>query len=198
MIRTLIKNWWLLALRSLLAALFSVAAFLMLSVAETYTLQEFATKGITVLFGIMAAAAGVFTVLAGIWRSREGKSWLLVLDGLCLCAVGVILILSHRITFSMVVLAIVGLAMIIGLLELGAARLVRRHVPDEWFLICAGIASFAFGLAFLIVRPEQAASSLIWLGSYSGFSAICMAGLALRLRNLRSSVHKLAGGSSNG
>lgn len=198
MIRTLIKNWWLLALRSLLAALFSVAAFLMLSTAESYTLQEFATKGITVLFGIMAAAAGVFTVLAGIWRSREGKSWLLVLDGLCICAVGVLLILSQSITFSMVVSALVALAMIIGVLELAAARLVRRHMPDEWFLICAGIASLAFGLTFLVVRPDQAASTLIWLGSYSGFSAICMAGLALRLRNMRASVHKLASNSGHG
>jgi uncharacterized membrane protein HdeD (DUF308 family) len=198
MIRTLIKNWWLLALRSLLAAIFSVAAFLMRSTAESYTLQEFATKGITVLFGIMATAAGVCTVLAAIWRSREGKSWLLMLDGLCISAVGVLLILSHSISFSTVVLAIVALAMIIGVVELAAARLVRRHVPDEWFLVCAGIGSLAFGLAFFMVRPQEAASALVWLGSYSGFSAICMAGLALRFRNMRASVHKLAGGSSHG
>jgi uncharacterized membrane protein HdeD (DUF308 family) len=192
MIKTLIKNWWLLALRGALAALFSVMAFLMVNSAETFTLREFATKGMTVLLGLLAFAEGVCTIAAGVWSLRDGESWLLALDGLCVSAAGVVLVWSHQITFSAVTLLLVALAITIGLAELGTARLLRRHVPDEWFLIFAGLSSLAFGLAFLVIRPEGAGSILIWLGLYSGFSAVCMVGLALRLRNLRASIHKLA------
>jgi len=192
MIKTLIKNWWLLALRGVLAALFSVMAFLMRSSAETFTLHQFATKGMTVFLGLLPLGAGACTIAAGMWSLREDKSWFLALDGLCVSAAGMLLIWSNRITFSMAAYTLVGLAIVIGGVELGASRVLRRHVRDEWFLVSAGLASLAFGLAFLMIRPENAGSILVWLGLYSGFSAICIFGLALRLRAFRASVHKLA------
>jgi uncharacterized membrane protein HdeD (DUF308 family) len=92
----------------------------------------------------------------------------------------------------MVTHLLVILAMAIGVLELSAARTLRRHVPDEWFLGLAGLASAGFAVAFLWINPEEAGRNVIWLGVYSGFSAICMLGLALRLRNLRASIHRMA------
>jgi uncharacterized membrane protein HdeD (DUF308 family) len=197
MIKTLIKNWWLLALRGVLAALFSLMAFLMVSSAATFTLREFATKGMTVFLGLLALAAGVCTIVAGVWSLRAGKSWLLAVDGLCVSAAGVVLVWSDRIVFSAVAFALVALAIMIGIVELGAARSLRRHVSDEWFLVYAGSASLAFGFAFLVIRPGGAGSILIWLGLYAGFSAVCMLGLALRLRSLRASIHELARNASH-
>lgn len=174
MIQTLIKNWWLLAVRGILAALFSVTSFLMLSSAESLTLREFATKGMIVFLGILAVAAGACTVAAGIWSSTSGKWQLLVLDGLAIGAAGFIFILSNSITFRMVTYLLVLLAMTIGVMELASARMLRRHVPDEWFLGLAGAASVAFVLAFFWIKPAGAASAFMWLGFYSGFSAACM------------------------
>jgi len=191
-IQTLIKNWWLLALRGVLAAVFSVMAFLMRSSAESITLREFATKGMVVFLGILAVAAGTCTIAAGIWSSTKNKWWLLFLDGLAIVAVGLILILSSRITLRTVTHLLVILAVIIGVGELLTARTLRRHVSDEWFLVLAGAASIGFAVAFLWFKPEEAARSLIWLGTYSAFNAICMLGLALRLRGLRASIHKIA------
>ena len=179
-------------MRGVLAALFSVMAFLMRSSAETFTLHQFATKGMTVFLGLLALGAGACTIAAGMWSLREDKSWFLALDGLCVSAAGMLLIWSNRITFSMAAYTLVGLAIVIGGVELGASRVLRRHVRDEWFLVSVGLASLAFGLAFLMIRPENAGSILVWLGLYSGFSAICIFGLALRLRAFRASVHKLA------
>jgi uncharacterized membrane protein HdeD (DUF308 family) len=196
MIKTLTNNWWLLALRGVLAALFSVVAFLMVSSAETFTLREFATKGMTVFLGLLALSAGVCTIAAGVWSFREGKAWLVAVDGLCVGAAGVVLVWSNRIVFSAVAFALVALAIMIGIVELGVARLLRHHVSDEWFLVYAGSASLAFGFAFLLIRPGGAGSILIWLGLYSGFSSVCMLGLALRLRSLRASVHELARNAS--
>ncbi|HEV3040335.1 MAG TPA: hypothetical protein VHA33_21405 [Candidatus Angelobacter sp.] len=69
----------------------------------------------------------------------------------------------------------------------------HRHLHlDEWFLGLAGVASIAFVVAFLLVRTAEAGATFIWLSCYSGFSAICMLGLALRLRGLRASIHRMA------
>lgn len=197
MIQTLIKNWWLFALRSVLAAVFSVITFLMQSSAESLTLREFATRGLIVFLGMLAVAAGACTIAAGVWTSTKGKWWLLVLDGLAISAAGLLLILSNSISFRVVTYLLVILAMAIGIVELASARMLRRHVSDEWFLGLAGAVSIVFVLAFLWFKPEEPGSGFLWLGSYSGFSAACTLGLALRLRSLLKAVHRMASSASH-
>jgi uncharacterized membrane protein HdeD (DUF308 family) len=192
MLQTLIRNWWLLALRGLLAAVFSGMTFLMQSSAGSLTLGEFAQKGMVVFLGILALAAGACTIAAGIWSSTRNKWWLLVLDGLAVSAAGFVLILSDRISFSLTTDLLVALALVIGLVEVATARTLRRHVRDEWFLVLAGAASIGFALAFLWIKQDEAAQVFLWLGVYSAFSAICLLGFALRLRALRRTIHKIA------
>jgi len=63
-------------------------------------------------------------------------------------------------------------------------------VADEWFLGLAGAASVGFALAFLafgfrwIEMQPRPHADFLWFGSYFGFSALCMVGLALRLHSL--------------
>lgn len=196
MIETLIRNWWLLALRGVLAAVFSVITFIMRSSVETFTLREFATKGTVIFLGMLALVAGACTIAAGIWTATRHKWWLLVVDGFAVSGVGLILILSDRITFNLVANLLVALAMAVGVSELITARTLRHHVPDEWFLVLAGAASVGFALAYLWIKPEVA-TAFNWLTAYTAFSAICMAALALRLRNLRRTIHRIAQSASN-
>lgn len=186
MIQTLIKNWWLLALCGVLDAIISVMYLIM------QDLPFHAWKGTVVFLGKLALAAGACTIAAGIWRSAKGKCWLLVLNGLALGALGLInnWVFGLRISFRTIALLIVVMAMSIGILQLVTARILRRqrHVADEWFFGVAGVASVGFALAFLAfvfrwikLDPGSPAQTLLWLGSYFGFSAICMLGLALRL-----------------
>lgn len=197
MIQTLIRNWWLLLLRGCLALVFSAMTFLMQSSAETFTLREFAMKGMVVFLGMLALIAGACTVAAGIWRASEGKWWLLMLDGIFVSSAGLLLILANRFSFWTVTQAVVVLAAATGILELATARSLRRHVPDEWFLALAGVVSLGFSLVFLLLKIEDAGRMFMWLGSYSGFGALCMLALALRLRRLRTSVHTLAQSASH-
>jgi uncharacterized membrane protein HdeD (DUF308 family) len=191
MIQTLIKNWWLLGLRALLAMVFSVMAFMMQSSAEDFTLRDFALKGMVVFLGMLAVTAGVCTVAAGIWRASAGKWWLLVVDGVIVSTAGFVLILARNFSFRELMYVVVALAAAIGVVEIAAARALRRHLRDEWLLDLAGMVSVAFALAFLVIKLK-AGPMFIWLGSYSGFSAICMLALALRLRGLRVSIHNMA------
>ncbi len=192
MIQTLIKNWWLLALCGVLDAIISVIFLVMHDTDGTLTFH--AWNGMVVFLGKLALAAEACTIAAGIWRSTKGKCWLLVLNGLALSALGVIFnnLTHYRISFRTVALLLVVMAMSIGILELVTARTLRRqrHVANEWFLGLTGAASVGFALAFFAlgfrwIKLEPGShSDLLWIGSYFGFSAICMLGLALRLHSL--------------
>src|SRR5215469_102180 len=163
MIETLIKNWWLLFLRGFLALLFSVTVFLMRSSAESFTLREFAMKGTVVFLGILALIAGGCTAAAGIWMASSGKWWLLLLDGIALSSAGLLLILADRFSFQTVIHAVVVLASAVGLVELGAAVSLRRHISDEWFLVLAGLASLGFAVLFLVRKVEDPQAMFLWL-----------------------------------
>ena len=192
MIQTLIKNWWILALCGVLDAIISLMYLNLWDTDGPLTLQ--AWKGTVVFLGKLALAAGAFRIAAGIWRSANGKCWLLVLNGVALSALGVIQygFVRFPIKFLTVALLIVLMAMSIAILELRVARTVRsRRIADGWFLVSAGVVSVGFALFFLVlgfggIRIEPGSHlELFWLGSYFGFSAICMLGLALRLNSQR-------------
>jgi uncharacterized membrane protein HdeD (DUF308 family) len=91
MIQTLIKNWWLLALCGVLDAIYSVMNFFMQRPDGSLTLRTFVNnRGTLVYMGMLALAAGACIIAAGIWSSRKGKSWLLVLNGLACSTLGLI------------------------------------------------------------------------------------------------------------
>jgi hypothetical protein len=91
------------------------------------------------------------------------------------------------------------MAMSIGLYELATARTLRGHLIDDWLLGAAGVVSVGFAVAFLafVLRwikldPSPSAQTFYWLGSYFGFTAICMVGLAPRLNGLRVHIDRMS------
>ena len=191
MTQSLVKGWWLLALCGVLDALFAVMIFLMASPDGSSNLRIFMhSRNVIIPLGAFSLAAGICTIAASVWSSRKDNSWLLALNGLACSALGLLLTLGEAgsITFRTIALVIVIMAMSIGLYELASARTLRRHPIDEWLLGAAGVVSIGFAVAFLgfVLRwikldPSPSAQTFDWLGSYFGFTAICMVGLALRL-----------------
>jgi uncharacterized membrane protein HdeD (DUF308 family) len=190
LIQTLTQNWRLLALCGVLNAIISFLYLIMGSAEGPLSFRSW--NSAVALLGKLALAAGACMIAAGTWRSRKGKSWLLVLNGVALCALGLIQygLVRFRISFLTVALLIILMAMSTGILELILARILRRqgHAADRWFLVLTGAASigfaltfFALGVRWIEIEPGSH-SDVLWLGSYFGFSAICIAGLALRLR----------------
>jgi uncharacterized membrane protein HdeD (DUF308 family) len=187
-VQTFIKGWWLLILCSVLNAILSFLLFLALSPDGSPILRAFVYgRRAAEQFGLLALAAGLCTVAAGIWNLRRSDSWLLVLNGLVCSALGWLVRSNRPVTFRTVALLIAVMAVSIGIYELAAARTLRRGVrADKWFLSVAGVVSIGFAVAFLafVLRwlkldPSPSAQTFHWLGSYFGFSAICMLVLAL-------------------
>ena len=199
MIQTLIKNWWLLALCGVLDATLALMNLSMQGPDGSLTLRIFLPWSTAMLMCRFALAAGACTIAAGIWSSRKGRSWLLVLNGLAFSAYGLLPILwTGPLSFRLFACLLVVMAMSIGILELVTARTLQRqhHVADGWFLGLAGAASVGFALAFFALgfrwirlEPGPYWRGFLWLASYFGFSAICMLGLALRLHSLGPSQH---------
>jgi uncharacterized membrane protein HdeD (DUF308 family) len=190
MTQSLVKSWWLLALCGVLDALFAVQIVLMGSRDGSRILHTFIHNEAAILqLGLLALAAGICTIAASVWGSRKDTSWLLVLNGVACSSLGILVTLgaTRRITFPTIALVIVIMAMSIGLYELATARRLRGHRMGEWLLGVAGVVSVGFAVVFLgfVLRwikldSSPSAQTFNWLGSYFGFTAICMVGLALR------------------
>jgi hypothetical protein len=187
--QTLTKNRWLLGLCGVLTAIISVTYFIMYEVSPNI----YKWDGMVVSLHSLTLAAGACIIAAGIWRSAKGKSWLLVLNGLVLCAWGLLgLFWSGPLSFNLFALLLVVMATSFGILALATARTLRGRPTDKWFFALAGATSIGFALAFLALaghwiqleRRLFHPSAFLWLCVYFGFSAICMLGLALRLQSL--------------
>jgi uncharacterized membrane protein HdeD (DUF308 family) len=182
----LFKSWWLLAWCGVLNAI--ISALYLMDRNRSGALTLHAWRGTVILLGELTLAAGICTIAAGVWSSRKGKSWLLMLNGVACSVLGAILAFwAGPLAFRTIALLIVVMAISIGIYELRTAR-TSRLVADEWLLGAAGVASFSFAFAFLAfvfrwmkLEPGSPAQSWHWLGSYFGFSAICMLLLVVRL-----------------
>jgi uncharacterized membrane protein HdeD (DUF308 family) len=152
-------------------------------------IAAFAWTGITLVVLIALFAAylfidGVFATIAG----ARGRSWLLLVEGLAGIVAGVLVILWPQLSALVLVLLVAAWAILTGLLELGAAYMLRRVVRNEWLLVLGGIVSIVFGV-LLAANPRAGLVTIVWLfGAYMlVFGAFAFA-LALRLRSTRATL----------
>ena len=189
MIQTLVKNWWLLALCGSLQLAISTIYAIMERTGGPVLSQSWI--GTVELVGKLAIAAGLCTIAAALWRSRNGRSWGLALNGVALAALGFIQyrLTRFQISIGTVAALIIVMAVSMGLVELKIARDFRRrsHVGDGWFFGLAGIVSVslvlpsvALALRWVALQPGSRLD-LMWLASYFGVAAVSMMALAARL-----------------
>ena len=182
MLRIMIDNWWLLALRAIFALLFAGAVFFVDGANLPLLLRVFAHASTVVLFGLLAFGTGVFTLGGALRRSSRGHDrGLLLTDGLGTCAAGAIAVAIPSLTLVHLAWVIGYWAVFVGVCQMLMAHKIRRHLHDEWFLVLAGVVSLGFGVFMLLGRVVDDHTVLVWLGSYALFSAITMSGLAYRL-----------------
>jgi hypothetical protein len=186
-------TWWLLALCGVLHAIFSGMILFMQDPEGSVTLRTGVYGNTPAHLGVLAVGAGLITIAAGIWSFRDRKAWpvgLVVLNGLGCSTLGLNLYAPEIVFgfgFQPIALLIVLMALSIGIFELVSARTLLRHAAEEWILGAAGVSSLGFACAYLafaygwIQLEPRPLADFLWLGSYFGFSAICMLWLALQL-----------------
>jgi uncharacterized membrane protein HdeD (DUF308 family) len=174
-VHTFKLNWWLLALRGLVAVLFGVLAF-MWPGATLITLVW--------LFGAFALVNGILSlVLAAKTPKGYPKVGSLILGGLLGILAGLLAFVMPGITALGLLILIAAWAIVTGIMELAAAIRLRKIITNEWLLILAAIASVAFGV-ILLFQPAAGALALIWLiAAWAIISGVLFMILAFRMRN---------------
>jgi uncharacterized membrane protein HdeD (DUF308 family) len=175
MTTTLARNWWMLALRGVIAILFGIVAFIW---------PGLTLLSLVLLFGAYAFLDGVFSLIAA-WRGRETNDrwWALLLEGILGIAAGVIAFGWPDAAAVGLLYVIAAWAILTGLLEIVAAIRLREEIDNEWLLGLTGVASIIFGL-LLAIWPGAGLLTLTWIiGGYAIAFGVLMLLLAFRLRN---------------
>ncbi|HET7010047.1 MAG TPA: HdeD family acid-resistance protein [Anaerolineales bacterium] len=174
---TLARNWWLFAIRGVLAILFGVLALLWPAITLVV---------LVLMFGAYVIADGVLAIASGLRnRKSEPRWWTLVLEGLAGIALGVVTFLWPETTAVVLVYLIAAWAVVTGVLETVEAIRLRKEIRGEGWLALGGILSVVFGL-LLVLFPGAGAISVVWLiGAYAIVFGIVVIVLAFRLRRWR-------------
>jgi uncharacterized membrane protein HdeD (DUF308 family) len=174
MLAMLARNWWVFALRGLLAIIFGVLAFIW----PGLTLLT-----LVLLFGVYALVDGVFAVVSGIASyGRNERWWAVLLGGVAGIVIGLLTFFWPGTTALALLYFIAAWALVTGILQIVAAIQLRRVITNEWMMILNGIASIIFSV-LLFIFPGAGALSLLWLiGAYAIVFGILLIILAFRLR----------------
>jgi uncharacterized membrane protein HdeD (DUF308 family) len=175
MLLVLARNWWMLALRGLVAVLFGLVAIVWPGLTLT---------ALVLLFGAYALVDGVFAVVSALrTASRQSRWWMLLIEGVIGIVIGVVTFLWPDITALALLYLIAAWAIVTGVFEILAAIRLRREITGEWLLALSGIASVLFGL-LLVILPGAGALAVVWLiGIYALIFGVLLIVLAFRLRS---------------
>src|SRR2546426_6868094 len=134
MTTVLLRNWWALALRGVLAILLGVAVVVLPGVT---------LAALVVLFGAYALVDGVLAIIAGVRAAeRHERWWSPVLKGLAGIAAGVVTFVQPALTALALLYLIGGWGIVTGILEIFAAG----HPPRA---PCGGVLVLNCGFFFL-------------------------------------------------
>lgn len=154
MLELFTRNWWAPIVRGIVAILFGVLAFRWPGL-TLFTL--------VLLFGAFAVIDGIFALVMAVggWSKRDDH-WLLLLEGLFGCFIGVLAYRAPGLTVVTLVLYIAAWSLITGVLKIVSAIRLRKEMEHEWLLILSGLLSLAFALV-LMARPIAGALAMTWL-----------------------------------
>lgn len=171
---SLLRSWWILALRGVIGILFGVLALLWPGLTLLALVSLFAA------YALLTGAISIFGAIRN--RNRDDEWWLLLLMGLVGVGAGVLALIHPSLTTLVLVLVIAANALVTGVLDIAAAIRLRKAMHGEWLLILNGVASIIFGvLAFLF--PTAGALALVWMISlYAIVTGVLLLAVSFRLR----------------
>ena len=173
---TLLRAWWLLALRGVVAMLFGGLAIAWPAI----TLFSLA-----VLFAAFALACGAIWIFGAVsHRKDDQRWWLLLLFGLTSVAAGAVAALYPGLTTIVLVLVMGANALVTGILDIVVAIRVRKFIRGELLLVLSGLVSIVFGVFVLLFPAGAGALALaLLIGVYALVTGAMLLALAIQVRS---------------
>jgi len=182
---SLTENWWIFALRGVLALIFAALAF---------SMPQSALLAMTLVFGAFSLVNGAFNLVAAVRhiQKKERWGWLLFSGIVGILTGGVVLGAPWVATMVMAsfLWASVGFwAIFTGVLEISAAVRLRQEIKGEIWLAFSGLLSIVLGAIVLWIffsRPVESFLAAGWLlGFYAAVYGVTLLFLSWRLRKTR-------------
>lgn len=170
---TLLRYWWMPALRGALAVAFGLLLLC----------ESLPQAWLAALFAAYAALGGAVWALGALRCRHADTRWSTpLLLGLMSMGVGVLALTHTAATALALVLLIGSHALVTGLLDLVCALRLRRFIRGERLLALSALASIGFGTA-LCAAPRSGAYLLeAVVGLYALTSGVPLLALGLRVR----------------
>jgi uncharacterized membrane protein HdeD (DUF308 family) len=184
MLNLLARNWWVFAIRGVLAVLFGVFAFVQPEIT------------LTVLVAFLAAyllVDGVTLLISLVRGDTEARrsAWSVGIMGILGVAAGIAAFVWPDITALTLLFVLAFWAISMGVFQVLAAIRLRREIEGELWMAIGGLLSIAFA-AFLLFDPEAGLLSLVWLvGIWAVAFGITNLVLAWRLRTFHGDAAEL-------
>ena len=173
----LAKNWWLMALRGLVAVIFGVLTIV----------NPPASLAVLVLFfGAYAMVDGIFAIIAGASAPSGSRRWgWLIAGGILGILVGIATLFMPQVTAFVLTIWIAVWAILVGIAQIASAIRLRKEIEGEFWLILGGAVAVLFGIWALISPLAGAFAITFGIGFFAIIYGVTMIVVAFRLRGLR-------------
>ena len=163
---------WAMALRGLVAVIFGIVALLKPDVAAGVFVAAFA---------VFAFADGILDFVLAAELGRAGQRWgWYVVGGIVSIAAGIVALAYPGVTLLVLVLVVGARAIVMGILELGAA-FSWPELDSRWLFGLTGVLSIVLGV-LLFASPAAGGLALLWtIGVYAIVIGAMVFGLGVRI-----------------
>jgi len=138
MFETLQKNWWLIAVRGVLAIVFGI-----LAIASPYIV----IFSLITFFAFFAILSGFFILTLAFLGETDNKG-LRIVEGLLFLGAGIVVLLNPLTALGGIMIFIAAWAILSGVIHIVGAIKMRKVITNEWLLILNGAISIIFGMVF--------------------------------------------------
>ena len=174
MIERIASHWWLFVLRGVIAVLFGLA-ILAFPFAGLFA--------IAIAFGIYMLLDGIVALAASVRMNHETGRWIwLLVEGILGIVAGGFALVFPGAAVVVLTVLLGAWAIITGGLAIASAFDARRHLPNEWLWVLAGIVSVLFGIA-VFAYPLWGIFALVWMVAvYALIAGFSLIGFGIRVR----------------
>jgi uncharacterized membrane protein HdeD (DUF308 family) len=185
MLSMLAKNWWVVALRGVIAILFGIA----LLVSPGLTIAT-----LVLFFGAYAFVDGIGAIFIAIQNRTQERWWVLLLEGILGVIAGILVFMYPSfatISAALFVLYIVSFwSIFTGVTAIVSAIQLRKEIEGEFWLGLSGVLSLLFGILLLIMNPVDGILALVTItAAYAIVFGVMVLFLAFRLRSHSDQSH---------
>ncbi len=175
MLETLQKNWWLIAVRGVLAIVFGI-----LAIASPYIV----IFSLITFFAFFAILSGFFILTLAFLGETDNKG-LRIIEGLLFLGAGIVVLLNPLTALGGIMIFIAAWAILSGIIHIVGAIKMRKVITNEWLLILNGAISIIFGILLAGNLIQGAGVMLMVFGAFAILSGIFSIMLAFRIKTYK-------------